>query len=130
MAQLLTVRNRTNAPLGGMWNGRQYVIPLGDSKFTEAQAEAFKRQNPIMGSGDPREFDTGMTGRMAYKLGIVEYNDPCDPVDVDPNAIERWDRSKMTGAKPTEVVAGANGLFSVRDIVSNPFSPDTNFTKA
>ena len=124
MSEILTVKNRTRQTITGTWGGRQYDLePLATGAFPELVAKAMKRQNPIMGSGDPRDSEYGMTGRMKYKVGIVEYNDPIDPVEINPDAVERWDRSKLVGAKPSEVVAGDNGLYSGRDVAA--FLPTT-----
>lgn len=123
--EILTVKNRTDQKVTGTWNGKQYdLAPHATGAFSEAIATAIKRQNPIMGSGDPRDSEFGMTGRMRYKVGIIEQGDPVDPVAIDPNAIERWDRSKLVGAKPSEVVAGASGLYSARDVAAHlPLTP-------
>ena len=103
----VTLVNRTNGILRGVWDGRHYDLQPGTHSFPEVQAYAFKNQNPVMGSENPQ------TGEMTYKVGIVEDNDPVTPLapQVGPEPIERWDRSKLTGAKPSEVVAGDNGLY-------------------
>jgi len=130
MARLVTVVNRTNEPLQGTWAGKPYDIPPGESTFSVIQAEAFRRQNPVMGSGDPRQTEIGMTGKMEYKLGIKEYGHPCDPISGKSQGVERWDRTKLVGARPSEVVAGDNGIYSGRDVASGSFTPNTAFTKA
>ena len=119
MSEILTVKNRTEQTITGTWGGRQYdLAPFAQGAFPELVAKAMKRQNPIMGSGDPRDSEYGMTGRMRYKVGIVELGDPVDPVELNPNAVERWDRSKLVGARPSEVVAGDNGIYSGRDVAA------------
>ena len=115
--ETLTVVNRTDKEIVGTWNGRQYTIkPLETQVFAENIARAIKRQNPVMGSGDPRDSEYGMTGRMKYKVGLKELNDPCDPLGKFEEGPERWDRNKLVGAKPSELVAGDNGIYSARDV--------------
>lgn len=121
----LTVVNRTENTLTGTWNGRQYdIAPYGTEILPIKAALAIKRQNPVMGSGDPRDSEAGMTGRMIYKVGIKEHNDPLDPLKDIKEGVERWDRNKLVGARPSEVVAGDNGLYSVRDVAARlPLEP-------
>ena len=134
MAQLVTFVNRTSKPLVGTWNGlREYIAP-GKHSFPLFQAQAYRRQNPIMGSEDPR------TGEMKYLVGIEEEGDDCSPLTppeatpIDPTTgkpfIERWDRRHLTQARPTEIVPGDNGIYSVRDVSSTPLPLSTDFTKA
>ena len=123
--EILTVKSRVDHRITGTWAGRQYDLePFASGAFPSDVATAMKRQNPIMGSGDPRNSDSGMTGRMKYKVGIVEYNDPTDPIATNPQAVERWDRTKLVGAKPSDVVAGDNGLYSRFDATSAPLPLD------
>lgn len=106
--EFVTVVNRTKKVLAGKWDGRDYAIPLGKSMFPRIQAEKFKLQNPIMGSEDPR------TGQCEYKIGIEENKDRVDMLPDDlKEGIEKWDRSKLVGARPTEVVDGDNGLYAL-----------------
>ena len=115
----LTVVNRTDKEIVGTWNGRQYVLkPLQTQTYPENIARAIKRQNPVMGSGDPRDSEYGMTGRMIYKVGIVELKDPTAPLGEFKEGPERWDRNKLIGAKPSELVAGDNGIYSARDVAA------------
>ena len=126
MAETVTVVNRTSKVLLGVWDGRHNDIPLGESKWTKLEAEAFKRQNPLMGSGDPRDTEAGMTGKMQYLIGIKENRDPITPVE-QTNAVERWDRNRMYGARPSEVVPGDNGLYSGRAASSIALPSNTTF---
>lgn len=119
--ELVTVVNRTSRNLEGVWDGKHYTIPPGASAFPIVQAEAFKRQNPVMGSEDPR------LGVLTYLIGIVEDRDDCSPLE-QTDAIERWDRSKLAGARPTEVVPGDNGLYSVRQL-GGTLPSDSTFVK-
>ena len=125
--QFVTLVNRTKDTLQGTWNGRHYDIMPGESHYPEAEAQAFRRQNIVMGSEDPR------TGKITYKLGIREYGEPCSPLDPevlagDKVSVERWDRTKLTGSKPSEVVAGDNGIYSARQVAADlPF--DSSFVK-
>lgn len=110
--QLLTIVNRTTKSLEGIWDGRHYAIPPGRSAFPVVQAEAFKRQNPVMGSEDPR------TGEVQYLIGIEDQFDDCSPLEQS-DAIERWDRKNLgPGSQNVEVVAGRNGIYGARDVAS------------
>jgi len=123
---MLTVVNRTNKIVTGTWGGRQYdLVPFGTEEYPEDVAKAMKRQNPVMGSGDPRDSEAGMTGRMIYKVGIKELKDPTDPLPGNlKEGVERWNRDKLIGAKPTQIVAGDNGIYSGRDVASRlPLDP-------
>lgn len=99
----VTVVNRSNRVLQGTWNGRHYDIQPGKSTYPEREAEVFRRQNPVMGSEDLR------TGALEYLIGIEEHGDPCDSVEENPKAIERWIRDPNDG---TEVVKGRAGLYA------------------
>lgn len=128
---MLTLKNRTDQQLNGTWNGRQYELePYGTEAFPVEVARAFKRQNPVMGSGDPRDSEAGMTGKMVYKVGITEENDPCDALTDIKEGAERWDRRKLIGARPSDVVAGDNGIYSVRDVSSRLALDPTIMDKA
>ena len=112
---LVTITNRVNRELQGTWNGRHYDIPSGESAHPELIAAAIKRQNPLMGSEDPR------TGRTEYLIGVKEWGDPTTPIspeyEVRMNQTgERWNRAYLTGARPSEVVPGDNGIYSLRGI--------------
>ena len=126
MSEMVTIVNRTSKVLSGVWNGRPYDIPLGESRWTLKEAEAFKRQNPVMGSGDPRDTEAGMTGRMQYLIGIKEQNNPITPIE-QTGAVERWNRTRLTGSKPSEIVPGDNGLYSGRAASSAPLPLNTSF---
>jgi len=112
-----------------MWDGRPYTLgPYEEKIFPELVAHAFKRRNIQMGSLDPR------TGNMVFLVGLKELGDPCEKLKeevlIDKStgepAVEVWDRSKLTGARPSEVVAGDNGLYSKGDWKSGQ-STDLNF---
>jgi hypothetical protein len=69
---------------------------------------------------------------MDYKLGIEEDNHEVSPLGIDEVSlgIERWDRSKLTGARPTEIVPGDNGLYAGRDSNVHQQLPfDSTFVK-
>jgi hypothetical protein len=109
---LVTVVNRTSKPLEALWDGKRYALPVGKSAHPAIVAEAAKRQNPVMGSEDP------YTLQMDYLIGVEEWGDPCDPIEQSPE-IERMTRKKLVGAKPSEVVPGKTGIYSVRDVASS-----------
>jgi len=109
MSEFLTIVNRTGRTLSAMWDGRPYdIAPHAEKPVPEYVALAFKRQNVKMGSLDPR------TGKIEFLIGIKEQNDPITPTE-QTDAVEVWDRSKLTGARPSETVAGDNGLYAVRE---------------
>lgn len=116
MANRVTIVNRTKGVLEGTWDGRHYEIPTGESSWTEYQAMAFKRQNPIMGTQDQR------TLSMQYLIGIKEHGDPITPTEQS-DAIELW--SADSHSRPVEVRPG-RGLSSAREIHSGQPS-GTNF---
>jgi len=110
MSEFVTIVNRTDSPREGVWDGKPHVLPPGKSEHPKHKAIKFVEQNPIMGSEDPR------TGDMKYYLGIEELRMDCTPLTPDAdkayNPTERWNREHLTGARPSEVVAGDNGLYS------------------
>ena len=132
MADYYTVVNRTNSERNTVWDGRHYTLaPREERVVPEDVAYAFKRWNIQLGSLDPR------TGNLVVMVGIKELNEPCDPLEtdvlIDPKTgnphVELWNRDKLTGARPSEVVAGDNGLYSSQDLRSKSTLPqDTNFT--
>lgn len=119
--EFLTVVNRTSKNLTVTWDGKRIILTPGRNALPAIVAEAAKRQNPIMGSEDP------VTLNMRYLVGIEEQEDDCSPVEQSP-AIQRIDRSKMTNARPVEVVPGDNGIYSVRDIATS-LPLDSGFVK-
>ena len=131
MAEYYTVVNRTSKSLSTTWDGRQYELaPYEEKTFPELVAYAFQRWNIQMGSLDPR------TGRITFLVGIKEKGEPCEKIDPDKEtlidratgkpAVEQWDRSKMTGSRPIDIVPGDNGLYSRKDWGSGQ-STDLNF---
>jgi len=118
--RFVTLVNRTNDTLEGVWDGVHHRISPGKHSFPEIQARKFKEQNPVMGSEDPR------TGDMIYKLGIEEDRDPTDDLGSFEESVERWDRSKLAGARPTEVVRGDNGLYQMGRTVGSGTLPLNN----
>ena len=113
--KMVTVVNRTSKKLPLTWDGYHYWIDPGKSQMAIVQADAFQRQNPIMGSEDPS------TGQMLYLVGIEENHDECSPIEQS-DAIERWDRKQMPQARPVDVVPGDNGLYSGRIAASLPLA--------
>lgn len=117
----VTLVNRTSKTLRGVWDGKSYDIAPGKSEFPDYKAYKFKDQNPVMGSEDP------YTLEKQFLIGIVENGDDVTPIEQS-DAIERFDRSKLVGARPTQVVAGEIGLFAKYGFEQKP-SGDTGFTK-
>ena len=114
MSDYYTVVNRTDTVKNTTWDGRHYELAPREEKIFPAEiAHAFKRWNLQMGSLDPR------TGTYVCLVGFKDKDD-CSPVVkevlIDPATgkphIEVWDRAKLTGSRPTEVVPGDNGLYS------------------
>ena len=104
--ETLTVTNRTSKALQTVWDGKHYEIGPHETQIHTADvARQFKKWNPQMGSLDPR------SGRINYLIAIKEDNDPETPLE-QTDAVEVWDRAKLTGARPSEIVPGDNGLYS------------------
>ena len=126
MAELVTLVNRSQRTLLGVWDGRHYDITPGKHSFTKIQAEAFRRQNPVMGSGDPKAMSSdNVTGGMQYLIGIEELKQDCSPIE-QTDSIERWNRQQMPNANRVEIVPGKNGLFSAQDVRTD-LPNDANF---
>lgn len=122
--QVVTVVNRTSKNLEGTWDGRHYTIEPGKSSYPVVQAEAFKRQNPVMGSEDPRTLYTD------YLIGIEEQKDDCSPIEQS-DSIERWDRKALgKQAQNVDIVPGKTGVYSARDVAASlPPLSSTHFDK-
>lgn len=112
--EFVTLVNRSSKTLNGTWAGRQREITPGQHQFPLVEALKYKEQNPIMGSEDP------YTMQKEYLIGIVENGDDISPVE-QTASIERWNRSKLIGAKPVEVVRG-NGLYTPAVDAGKPIS--------
>ena|SRR3990167_3409307 len=124
-----TVTNRTNSIRKCTWDGRHYELAPGATEiFTAEVANQFKRWNIQMGSLDP------CTGQITYLVGVKEDGDPLEPLTqeilIDPSTgkphVEVWNRDQLTGARPSKVVAGDNGLYATRDWKSGQ-NTDLNF---
>jgi hypothetical protein len=105
--EFVTVVNRTQRSLSGMWDGKTYVVQPGKSSHPIIIAEAIKRANPIMGSDNP------LTGQLQYLIGIEEQSDECSPIEQS-SEIELFNRQLMKNAVPIMVVPGNVGMFSVK----------------
>lgn len=117
--QYVTLVNRSSKTLTGTWNGIRNQLPPYPAKtaFPEIVAQKFKDQNPVMGSENP------YTLEKIYLLGIEEMGDDCSPIEQS-DSIERFDRTKLVGALPVEVVRG-NGLYSPAIDASRPLDSAT-----
>ena len=114
MSEYVTLINRTESSLTGTWDSKSFVIHPGKNEFTLEKAERFKAQHPVMGSEDPQ------IGGIIFKLGILETHDDVSPLPPKflaqfDGCIEKWDRSKLLGARPSEIVGGDNGLYWIND---------------
>lgn len=116
MARFVTLVNRSEKPLRGTWNGRQYILEPGKHEFVEAQAIKFKEQNPIMGSMD------SYSGEMQYLMGIVEHGDPLTPIEQS-TAITLADITEKLASGEYKIVRG-NGLFNPNTDLSKPLPID------
>jgi hypothetical protein len=105
----------------GTWDGRRYTLAPGKNAFPETMALKFKEQNPIMGSEDPYSLEK------QYLCGIEEFNDDCSPAE-QTDAVERFDRSKLTNAKPVELITNG-GLLPNERHAALP-AVDQGFVKA
>lgn len=109
--EVVTVVNRTSKIVKGTWDGRPRDIqPHGRIALPLLAAEAFKRQNVVMGSEDPSD------GSMLYLVGIEEHGDDISPIE-QTNAITRMNRKAL--GFDEEVVKGKTGLYSGRDVQTN-----------
>lgn len=113
----VTLANRSSKTLTGTWNGVRTPIPPYPAKIAvpEIVAQKYMDQNPVMGSENP------YTLEKTYLLGIEELGHDCSPIEQS-DAIERFDRTKLVGALPVEVVRG-NGLYSPAIDASRPLDP-------
>lgn len=127
--EYVTLVNRTDRPVEGVYDSRTHVFPPHAKVEVEKfKAVKFVDQNPVMGSENPR------TGEMIYKMGIVELRMDCSPLSAEylaqfEGAIEKWDRSKLIGAKPSEAVPGIVSIYSSRE-ASTPLPKETAFVPA
>lgn len=119
--ELVTLVNRSSKNLEGTWDGRHYTLSPGKHAFARIMAEKFKDQNPVMGSMDPQ------TLYVDYLLGIVEDGDPVSPIEQS-NAVEKWNRDRLTGSRPSITVPGDNGLYSRAALGAGP-NDVTGFSK-
>lgn len=119
--ETMTVVNRSSKVLKTVWDGKHYEIGPHETQICTAEvARQFKKWNPQMGSLNPQ------TGAINFLIGIKEDNDPTEPIE-QTDAVEVWNRDKLTGARPSEVVPGDNGLYSKQVAWKSPQSQNTNF---
>lgn len=71
----VTLVNRTSKPIEGVWNGRHFDLAPGEHKMPLLEAEAIKRQNPVMGTLG------GELSDVQFLCGIVEKGDDCSPIE-------------------------------------------------
>ena len=126
MSEYVTIVNRTDEPVSCMWDSKPFVLSPGKHEYTREKAERFRAQHPVMGSENP------MDGSIVYKLGILEDHDDLSPLTPEflrqfKGAAEKWDRSKLAGARPSEVVPGDNGLYGMSGNWKSPQPLNSNF---
>ena len=96
--KILTLKNRTDKPFTGMYDGVEYVIPAdGQLVVLDFIAYHLKKQsvcryNPVMGDAD-------------FRLAILELGDDDSPLTTIP--IETFDRTDMDLHK-TQIVKVGN----------------------
>ncbi len=100
----VTVVNRTTKTLKGVWNGRHFDITPGKHGYPLIVAEAIKRQNPIMGSGNDWT-------EALYLVGIEEFGDDVSPIEQSP-AVERMNSAVLHGDKQMTPVMKPTGMYS------------------
>ena len=93
--QFVTVVNRTTRELYAKWDGKDFVIPVGESTMPLEVVPYAKRQNPILGTMHPQNPKS-----VQFKLGVKGTKDPINPIVEDPNEIELIDRSKLPELPP------------------------------
>ena len=130
MSETYTVVNRIGRKVETIWDGKIYELaPHAKGLFVAEVAHAFKRHNVQKGSLDP------ITGNLVWYVGVEELKDPCDPLEqeilINPKTgkphTEIWNRERLTGARPSEEVAGDNGLYS-EQMWKRGQSTDLNFS--
>lgn len=109
--EIVTVVNRTSKDLIATWDGKPYDIPAHPKRVALPRivALAARFQNPIMGKGTPME---DWNVRSQYLIGILEDNDPIDPIE-QTNAPQRWDTESVNGPN-IEVIRARGGMAEVR----------------
>ncbi len=112
--------NRTSKTLRGTWDGKVHHLKPGKHAFPRALADAFKRQNPIMGTGMFGDLDT------KYLVGIEEDNDDCSPAE-QTKEIQALP-SRRLDPKHFTIIPGVNGIYSRAD-VGTDLPQDTAFVK-
>jgi hypothetical protein len=131
--QYVTLVNRTDQTLIGTWDGRRHNVTPGKHQFPLAVAQAIKRQNPIMGTENPYDLT------IEYKCGIEEEGDDCSPIEINKEAIERFNRAMLAGQlNPgetfTTIQRRDGGIFSKNQLgdglPSGNAVLETGFTKA
>lgn len=135
-AKLVEIVNRTTETLEGMFDGVPEVIPAGYKVLTVDAtgaktivgagpneeprrhvcelhaAEAYKRQNPRMGTQDPFSVDARDT---EYLLGVEEWGDDITPLE-QTDADELIDRSMLPDNRQNAVQVPVGRGGKVRDV--------------
>lgn len=92
---MLTVKNRYREPFIGMFDGQEYVV-VDTATLPDHVAQHLKRQSIIR--------DNPITGDNDYQLGIVENEDPLEPILELP--AETFDRSDTDYPKSKVIPSG------------------------
>ena len=124
--EMVTVTNRTNEEKEALWDGKRYPLPPYPAKVSlpRVVAMAGRFQNPVMGRGTPFE---DWSSKAEYLIGIVEDNDPIDPIEQTQEP-QRWDSRAMTGLY--EIVPARGHAYTEARQMQAPQVAGEGFTKA
>lgn len=96
--ETVTLINRSSKPLRAMFDGQRFVFPPGATPGVPVVVAQFaKAQNPVMGTMDRYEYESG-----DCLLGVEAWGDPITPIEQS-DAIERLDRSTIEDEGATAV---------------------------
>jgi len=88
--ETVTLTNRTSKTLSAMFDGQRFRFPPGPTPGVPVVVAQFaKAQNPVMGTQDRYEVESG-----ECLMGVEAWGDPISPIEQS-SAIERLDRSTI-----------------------------------
>lgn len=79
--QFVTIVNRTQRELKAKFDGKEFVIPVGESPLPLEVVPFAKRQNPVMGTMHAKN-----PMKVQSLIGVKGTKDPITPVKEDPTA--------------------------------------------